>query len=90
MPRSESSLDCLIYMRQARKVDVRIPGKGNSNSHGARPGHLIITMIKWIWTSMLSTKNCLSASNSLHSEKVQVTPEAGLSISRWALAPRVE
>jgi len=26
------------------KVDVRLPGKGNSNSHGARPVHLIITM----------------------------------------------
>jgi len=30
-----------------RKVDVRLPGKGNSNSHGARPVHLIIPMIKW-------------------------------------------
>jgi len=30
--------------RPARKVDVRLPGKGNSNSHGARPVHLIITM----------------------------------------------
>jgi len=28
------------------KVDVRLPGKGNSNTHGARPVHLIITMIK--------------------------------------------
>ena len=32
------------------KVNVRLPGKGNSNSHGARPVHLIITMIKWIRT----------------------------------------
>ena len=24
----------------SRKVDVRLPGKGNSNSHGARPVHL--------------------------------------------------
>jgi len=32
-------------------------GKGNSNSHGARPVHLIITMIKWIRTSRLSIKN---------------------------------
>ena len=31
-----------------RKADVRLPGKGNSNSHGAGPVHLIITMIKWI------------------------------------------
>ena len=29
------------------KVDVRLPGKGNSHSHGARPVHLI-TVIKWI------------------------------------------
>ena len=42
-------------------VDVRLPGKGNSNSHGARPVHLIITMIKWIRTSRLSIKNSLSA-----------------------------
>ena len=43
-----------------RKVDVRLPGKGNSNSHGTRPVHLIITMIKWIRTSGLSIKNSLS------------------------------
>ena len=42
------------------KVDVRLPGKGNSNSHGAMPVHLIITMIKWIRTSRLSIKNSLS------------------------------
>ena len=41
-------------------LDVRLPGKGNSNSHGARPVHLSITMIKWIRTRRLSTKNCLS------------------------------
>ena len=38
----------------SRKVDIRLPGKGNSNSHGARPVHLIITMIKWIRTTRLS------------------------------------
>ena len=43
------------------KVDVRLPGKGNSNSHGARPVHLIITKIQWIRTSRLSMKNSLSA-----------------------------
>jgi len=47
-----------------RKVDVRLPGKGNSNSHGARPVHLIITMIKWIRTSRLSIKNSLSGGRS--------------------------
>ena len=40
----------------ARKVDVRLPGKRNSNSHGARPVHLIITIIKWTRTSRLSIK----------------------------------
>jgi len=40
--------------------DVRLPGKGNSNSHGARPVHRIITMIKWIRTSRLSMKKSLS------------------------------
>ena len=43
----------------SRKVDVRLPGKGNSNSHGSRPVHLIITMIKWVRTSRLSIKNYL-------------------------------
>ena len=47
-----------------RKVDVRLPGKGNSNSHGARPVHLIITMIKWIRTTRLSIKKSLSAPSS--------------------------
>ena len=41
-------------------MNVRLPGKGNSNSHGARPVHLIITMIKWIRTIRLSIKNSLS------------------------------
>ena len=52
----------LIYKLQnrLRKVDVRLPGKGNSNSQGARPVHLITTMIKWIRTSRLSIKNSLS------------------------------
>jgi len=48
-----------------RKVDVRLPGKGNSNSHGARPVHLIITRIKWIRTSGLSIKNSLSLTDPL-------------------------
>ena len=55
--------------RDARKVgvpqnlDVRVlspPENGNSNSHGARPVHLIITMIQWIRTSRLSIQNSLS------------------------------
>ena len=40
-----------IGTKKIRKVDVRLPEKGTSNSHGARLVHLIITMIKWIRTS---------------------------------------
>ena len=47
---SFSRLTCM------RRVDVRLPGKGYSNSHGVRPVRLIITMIKWIRTSRLSKK----------------------------------
>jgi len=43
------------------REQVRLPGKGSSNCHGARPVHLIITMIQWIRTSRLSIKNSLSA-----------------------------
>jgi len=50
----------VLHLRQEsdlhRKVDVRLPGKGND----ARPVHLIITMILWIRTSRLSIKNSLS------------------------------
>jgi len=31
-----------------------------ANSHGARPVHLIISMIKWVQTSRLSIENSLS------------------------------
>jgi len=51
--------DKLGSLTSTRKVDVRLPGKGNSNSHGERPVHLIITIIKWIRTSRLSIKNSL-------------------------------
>jgi hypothetical protein len=42
------------------RLDVRLPGKRKSNYYGARPVHLIITMIQWIWTSRLSIKNSLA------------------------------
>ena len=42
--------------RVHREVDARLPGKGNSNSYGARPVHQIISMIKWIRTIRLSIK----------------------------------
>ena len=45
-------------MRRAssRKVDVRLPGKWDSNAHGARPVHLVIAMTEWTRTGRLSTK----------------------------------
>ena len=46
---------------QVGKVYIRLPGKGNSMSHGARPVHKIISMIKWIWTSRFSIKKSLCA-----------------------------
>jgi len=39
-----------VGLTHKRKVDVRLPGKGNPNSHGARPVHQIISTIKWILT----------------------------------------
>ena len=48
------------YTLSTSKVDTRLPGKGNSNSHGARLAHLIITMMNWIRTSRLSITNSLS------------------------------
>ena len=42
-----------------RIVDEWLHGEGNSNSTGARPVHQIISMMKWIRTSRLSTKNSL-------------------------------
>jgi hypothetical protein len=40
-------------------LDIRLPRSGNSNSHGARAVHQIITMIKWVRTIRLSIKNSL-------------------------------
>ena len=54
------------------KVDERLPGKGISNSHGARPVHLIITMIKWIRTSRFSINDSLSGSHRCRSMREQL------------------
>ena len=48
-----------VHFAGSGKVNTRPPGKGNSNCHGARPVHLIITMIQWIRTSSLSIKKSL-------------------------------
>ena len=50
----------------SRKVDVRLPGECNSNSRGARPIHLIITMKEWIRTSRVSIRDFLSGTLRRH------------------------
>ena len=52
---SRNAVSCRV-----RKVHVRLPGKGNSSSHGTKLVHLIITMIEWFRASRLSIKNSLS------------------------------
>ena len=54
-----NQIDCARTWGEARTVDIRLPRKGKSNTHCARPVHQIITMIKWSWTSRLSIKNSL-------------------------------
>ena len=56
----------LVVYGLCRKVDVRLPGKENSNSHGARLVHLIITSIYWIRTIRLSIKSSLSLRFMVH------------------------
>ena len=53
--RGSWSLHCLQVV-----VVLLLLANGNSNTHGARLVHLIITMIKWIRASRLSIKNSLS------------------------------
>jgi len=58
--RGAAKCDAQELLELSRKEDVRLPGKRNSNSQGARPVHLIITMVRKIWTNRLSIKNSLS------------------------------
>ena len=62
LPKQATALSCPRASTAAcfRKVDIWLPGKGNSNSHGTRPVLQIISMIKWIRTSWLSIKKKLA------------------------------
>ena len=64
---------CTSHNLQARtrQVCVRLPEKRDSNSHGAKPVHLLITMIRWIRTSRLSIK-CACRSRNLQVRDVRV------------------
>jgi hypothetical protein len=48
------------FVGSSRKVDIRLPEKGTSNSHGARLVLQTISIIKWIRTSRFSITNSLS------------------------------
>ena len=52
--------------RARRRHLVVLRRKRNSNSHGARPVHLSITLIKWIRTSRLPITNSLSVEELRH------------------------
>ena len=54
-PQTRSSL-----LAARKRGNVRLPGQGDSNMHGARPVHRIISIMKWIRTSRLSINNSLS------------------------------
>jgi len=58
--------------RLARSRVGGVGGKGNSNSHGARPVHLINTMIKWNRTSRLSIKNYNYLGGCSHSTEADI------------------
>ena len=58
--RGELVVDRLEIIRLNGNVHVRSPENGDSISHGARLVHQIISMMKWIQTSRLSTQNSLS------------------------------
>ena len=63
-----------------RWVDVGLPGNGNSNSHSARPVHLIITMIKRtlrlgaIDSGLLGSTDCHSGRDTTRAEDAKGTP----------------
>jgi len=62
----------------------------NSNSHGARPVHLIITMIKCIRTSRLAIKNSLSGAEDASGggERSGAVPRAMAHLGECALCHR--
>jgi hypothetical protein len=51
--------------RPEQPVDIRLPGNGKTNSHGARLVHQILTMVIWTRTIRLSRTNSLFIDNFL-------------------------
>jgi len=56
--RAHTIFTIILTQTRTNTETMKVP----PNAHGARPVHLITTMIKWIRTSRLSIKNCLSLS----------------------------
>ena len=75
--------------RERFSVWGSVPGKGNSNSHGARPVHLIVTTTKWIWTSRLSIKDSLSGAQCPLTESERAEQGSGFrKLENVSLLPR--
>ena len=55
----------------ARKDDIRLPGKGGSNSMAQGRSTNIISMIGWIRTSRLSIRNSLSGLTALRAVRAK-------------------
>ena len=75
-------------LEDARKVDVRLPGKDNFNCHGARPVHLIITMMKWVGTGRLSIQNSFFMHVEMCSKTRQAKRDASCEGCEIALGPQ--
>ena len=54
---------------------MRLPEKGNLNSHGTRPIQQTISVIKWIRTSRLSKKNTLCLVGVWYESPVEVSQQ---------------
>jgi len=61
-----------------REEDVRLPGKGTSHVHSARPVHPIITIIQWIQASGSAIRNRLSRSAQGGRHKPQKALDGGI------------
>ena len=61
----------------AGRGERRGVGSWNSNSHGTRPVHLIITMKKWTRTRRLSLKNSLPLNPFAKTLRVSAAEQAG-------------
>ena len=67
---------------------IRLPGKVNSNSHGARPVHQIILMIKWTQTSKWPIKNSHCIELSIKNSHFILCNPVKIGFGGWEVAGR--